>query len=419
MSLPVSVTDAVRPPRAAELEAAFIRTFTSEFSLNRITVLATGRTLDQLTPQGPLEQRIFHLLFQQVMDDAWLPNLVTATCLHHPGSQHIPALAQAWGWVDAPLPGLTAALEAPPSRKFATRHKAKLTRMAQSSQAIADLKELHDLLEQIRRSVACQLKFLPPRFPSPGAAEELGSYRSVFRGLRARMVAVASSPALKPSQFAWVGQQLGAAGDNLRHAETTNDRRALEQGIGILQHVVESQMPGLDNAMSGAAGNLDPSAIQLDLDALRSDLAEEGCAPAILAGVDADIERIVTVATNVTVQVEMHTLWQRVDSDLSMLELLVRKTPDAVSGFWPIPESNFGLVTWGEEEQVALVRAAVSQMALMVGTGDRAAMEEAAETLAVYARDWFLQVDRALLLECEALRVIGQGLARILERMDA
>jgi Trypsin-like peptidase domain len=320
---------------------------------------------------------------------------------------------------DLNLDGLQSIASAGPTRALARAYGADIRRTSECANVVGDLKRLHDLVDQLRRSVYAPLRSVVQRLPAPDAYRDLAQQRGVFLGLRGRIAATAGPPSFRAGEFPWVEEQLAYVADDLTQAlEEQRHELALDAGENLRQ-VVEVELTSLDSRIAEATRQLDLEALIARLRALRQDVAESGAEPSRVEALDRDIETLAQIEVRVTGLIELHHEWQRVDSYLNAFETALNQSMETIGTSWRLLSRRLAKVCPADgPETVPGLAGAVAGLDDAVREKEATRLWIRFPELATRLRDRFFTIDRDLLEECERIRIVGKSLGEVVEKLD-
>jgi len=311
------------------------------------------------------------------------------------------------------LEGLNRLAAAPATRHIVLLYGSELRRTSECANTIGALKRLHDLIDQLRRTVYSPLRSIARRLPGPDAFRDLAHHRGLFLELRKKIVAAAEH--FDEDAFPWIDEQLACAADDLK-AALTERREALVESAGEnLRQVVETELTSLDSRIADATRQLDLVALIAKLESLQAELATNGGGgdPAALAR---DIATLAQTEARAAALIRLHHDWQRIDAYLNALENALAQSVDMVATMWRNLARRLDKVSPGED--MADVAAAAEAVAAAIEARDSTGIAIAFPDLATCLRDRFFAVDRDLLDECERVRTVGASLSAVVDKLD-
>jgi hypothetical protein len=320
---------------------------------------------------------------------------------------------------DLRLGGLQSIASAGATRALVLVYGADIRRTSECANVVGDLKRLHDLVDQLRRSVYAPLRSVVHRLPAPDAFRDVAQQRGVFLGLRGRIAATAGPPSFRAGEFPWVDEQLAYVADDLTQA-LEEQRHELVAGAGEnLRQVVEVELTSLDSRIAEATHQLDLDALISRLQALRQDLARSGVEPSRVEALDRDIETLAQIEVRVIALIELHHDWQRVDSYLNAFESALNQSMDLIATSWRLLGRRLAKVCPADgPETVPGLAGAVAGVDDAVRDKDTTRLWIRFPELATRLRDRFFAIDRDLLDECERIRIVGVGLGKVVEKLN-
>lgn len=320
---------------------------------------------------------------------------------------------------DLALKGLDELAETGSTRAFVRTYERAIMRTSACANAVGDLKELHDLLDQIRHSVYEPLRSVSARLPAPDAIRDLAGYGRQYALLISRMAKSASSLGARADEFSWIDEDLAEAQATLDRALKEVSSHLVDEATGFMRAVVETELTGLDHRLAEAIKQLDLPELILGLRDLRAQLAAGNVAPEKVAGLSRDIETLAQIEDRLSVLIADHHRWQRIDARLNSLEMSLDQTLDDVARNWRLLESPVAKVrldrsTQGSEQ----IAAAAEAFSKAVAARNETEVWITFNALATLLRNRFFAVDRALLEECERIRTVGNSLSAVVDKLD-
>jgi hypothetical protein len=320
---------------------------------------------------------------------------------------------------DLKLGGLQSIASAGATRALVRVYGADIRRTSECANVVGDLKRLHDLVDQLRRSVYAPLRSVVQRLPAPDAFRDVAQQRGVFLGLRGRIAATAGPPSFRAGEFPWVDEQLAYVADDLTQALEEQRHDLVADAGENLRQVVEVELTSLDSRIAEATRQLDLAALIARLQALRQDVAESGVEPSRVEALDRDIETLAQIEVRVIALIELHHDWQRVDSYLNAFESALNQSMEMIATSWRLLSRRLAKVCPADgPETVPGLTGAVAGVDEAVREKDTTRLWIRFPELATRLRDRFFAIDRDLLDECERIRRVGVSLGEVVEKLD-
>jgi hypothetical protein len=320
---------------------------------------------------------------------------------------------------DLKLGGLQSIASAGATRALVMVYGADIRRTSECANIVGDLKRLHDLVDQLRRSVYAPLRSVVQRLPAPDAFRDVAQQRGVFLGLRGRIAATAGPPSFRAGEFPWVDEQLAYVADDLTQALEEQRHELVADAGENLRQVVEVELTSLDSRIAEATRQLDLGALISRLQGLRQDLAESGADPARVDALDRDIGTFAQIEVRVIALIELHHDWQRVDSYLNAFESALNQSMDLIATTWRLLSRRLAKVCPADgPETVPGLALAVTGVDEAIREKDTTRLWIRFPELATRLRDRFFAIDRDLLEECERIRRVGISLGEVVEKLD-
>jgi hypothetical protein len=408
----------LRPP----LLGVFLSAIEDSFTADELDALLTVRLgTRQLVIAGVMWSRQVaevHAYFDRRRDTA---RFIVALIAERPNepifAEAAAAVAAAAPVEDQALAGLSRLAAATETRPLVSAHRAELERAIRYTQQVAALKTLHDLADQLRRSVFVPLRLVVDRFPNAGALMELSQYLSVFGTIQRGLVAASGPPCFGQDEHPWITEHLPIASDQMKAALASRDPSPLQDAIGILKSIVETELSGLDRDLARAAQDLNLETLILQFRRIQDEAAELGASQYEILALERDVTTLETVSVNLATLVREHGAWQRVDTYLNAFENSLNQSAATIATPWRLVETRLrALLDRGTPIEGLSI--AVDDMAKAITVGDLYEIILKFPSLSALVRNHFFKLDRDLLNECGRVTSIGDSLRNIVERLD-
>lgn len=416
----------VRDDRAlrAELQAAFESAFPTFGDLRYMIRIELSRNLERLTEEKRLDLVLLDILDKNDEGDEWLVDLVHAAYRCRPNNARLRDFVTRVGWLPAEAPaaelkfeGLEKVVETKGARPIVSRYRDDIERTSVCAHVVGNLKELHDLLDQVRHNVYETLRPVAQRLPAPDAVRDIARYDLKFVGLMKQLAEVAGRSGFQPGDFPWIDEDLTAAAKLLKRLFKEPRQELLIQALNYLQNVIERELSGLESQLTEATKQLDLPELTAKLYDLSADLTESGVAAAAVEGLDRDIEKLVLVERRLAGLITTHRLWQRIDARVNLLELSLNQSLEDVASTWQLLEPSLARlpVTGAANDGLGEI---VAAFAAAVAARDQTEVWISFNALASELRGRFFSVDRQLRAECGLIREAGITLGSVVEKLD-
>jgi tetratricopeptide (TPR) repeat protein len=298
-------------------------------------------------------------------------------------------------------------------------YRGPIRRTAERAGAVGVIKELHDLVDFLRRTVYLPLLDSASRssdLPGTGSAVRL---RRDLLELKRKIEVLARPPRFEDGEFPWIEEQLCSAGDALRRAAEAPASSGIDDAISALKDIVEIELTDLDRRIEAAARDLELVDLIDCLRALREELQREDLNRNRIDALDLDIEKLERVDARLSSLVKMHRAWQRVDSALNALENSLELPIEDIQRRWTLlSASMMKACPGGYEQDLPGLAAANDAFTASLEVRDKTRIGLDFPELATLLRDRFTGIDQDLLDQCERITGVGESLNTVVERLD-
>jgi hypothetical protein len=303
------------------------------------------------------------------------------------------------------------------ARPIVAAHATELKRALRYTQLVAALKGLHDLLDQLRRSVFIPLRLIIERFPNSGSLMDLSHCLSTFGALQRNIAAIRNSAVFGAYDLPWVNEHLPIVCEQLKIGMSTREAAPLVEAAAILRTIVETELSALDSDLARAAQDLDFESLILQLRKIQDEAGVSGGFQAEILSIERDITVLEEISVTLSNLVKEHGAWQRVDNYLNLFETTMNESATALATPWLLVRTRLDALILRTAVIPGLAETA-EDMGRAVAAGDFYEIVLKWPPLSTLVRDYFFQLDRSLLNECDRVAAIGEGLRAILERID-
>jgi hypothetical protein len=284
--------------------------------------------------------------------------------------------------------------------------------------ALADLKDVHDLLHRLQFDCYNIILYNAKSFPAVESAyETISAHRDILNTLVTGMSRAAEKPIFANDDMSWL-DLLRKSADALSQAVDNMDAGALTKAIGLLKRILAQQPSRVNTRLNDKAQALRLGALVRDLSTVRDKLAHVPEADAAkVAQFRAGVESLASLESSLKAIVGDHNKWQAVEDDLRLFDAEVDQGVADWQSFWPDVKSKVNALCvagaqWSADLQTAQVKVDQSiagALDMQIRVSFRAFRNKAS------AR--FYEVDANLKEMCNQLRTLGEPLNNVLGAM--
>lgn len=405
------------------LNALWQSAFSSRNQLSDFLRVMMNRKIGDFDAQEELGILITKIALRTDDGEDWVREAFCCLCRYRPSHLALRAFGDEVGWtVEAQpeqLTGLERVAGEPVSRRIVRNYGTQIRRTAARAGAIGVIKELHDLVDVLRRTVYLPLIEALPRLSDSSGRIAVTRFRRDLLESKRKIRDVARPPRFRDGEFPWIDEQLGTAAEALRLAAEAPTSGHVDDAISYLKDVVEVELTALDRRIESAARDLELDDLVSCLRALQDDLARECLGPDLIEALEADIEKLVRIEACLNDLVKLHQAWQRVDSALNALENTLELPLQDIVRRWNFLTSRLTTACpLGFDQDLPGLANSFAAFSASIAAQDKIRLGLDFPELATLLRDRFTGIDQDLLDECEHIKRVGASLNTVIEKLD-
>lgn len=284
--------------------------------------------------------------------------------------------------------------------------------------ALAELKDMHDLLHRLQFDCYNIILYNAKSFPAVESAyETISAHRDILTTLVNGILRAVEKPSFANEDMSWL-DLLRKSADFVSHAVDNMDAGALTKAIGLLKRILAQQPSRINTRLNDKAQTLRMGDLVRDLNTVRAKLVKVPDADAAkVAQFNAGVDSLASLEASLKAIVNDHNKWQAVEDDLRLFDADVDQGVADWQSFWPDVRGKVHALcidgaTWANDLRTAgakVDQAIAGNAEMQIRTSFRAFRNKAS------AR--FYEVDTNLKEMCNQLRTLGEPLNNVLGAM--
>lgn len=409
--------------------------FSSFNSLVVFVVLKMNIRLNvYVTDNGQGMQEIVHRMIEKFEELSLVEPLIVQIWLKKPSEDRLKQLAADLNiplQETPPIPpgelaGLGAAVGGSATRAALIPYRKDIRNLCVNIAGLGAMKYLHDKVDHLRRTVLMQLPSVLARPEAPDTRDQLRALRTQLDVLVSDIRSKVAQAKLTDQDVPWIEESLLPAQDLMQKAAAGWPLPPpLVAARGFLEHVTGAKLSNINGQIKGRAQALAALNFPDRMAALQAEVAPQLDSEDDRAELAKDLARVIAAITNLADLVDEHDRWQRIKDYSRLLDAMMTR-PVAESIYsWPTLDKLLGQVSTnalypppdGLVQGWRAVAAVFADPALDHAQPSRP-LGDAVYTLSSFINDQFYVVDKNLLNECDFTAQIGDGLQKVMEKLD-
>ena len=280
--------------------------------------------------------------------------------------------------------------------------------------ALADLKDVHDLLHQLQ--FLCYDRMVQEARQAPGEEgwENLKDHEITLEGIVSQLWDIASRATLTARDTSWI-QTLEQAQEELNGAIENADHGRLKRAIWLLNRILAVQPSVINTRLNHAARTLQLQGLVRAMRAIGDKMSGSGLDSKNMQQFKSGVDALERLNDRLATLIDLHDKWQRVDLEVRRVKANLDRDLLELEMSWPelkamteslMMDPMFGFNNHFEKSSTRLENALASADKTQAKRYFRRYHRQASNT--------FYRVDLALKGLCEDLRTVGQPLSSFL-----
>ncbi len=289
----------------------------------------------------------------------------------------------------------------------------------QQLDAVADYKDLHDLLHQLQFFCYAPLVQELPRFPNDDhALEILADGLLNLEGIVTQLNQMTSRSSLPTRETDWIGEVSTAQAD-WRTAIDQLDSSQLRRVINRLRNLLATQPSRINMRLNQAASSLRLQALVTALTQVSNHLPSLQLDADQVSQFQSGLAALSQLEQNMAALVDDHDRWQEIEVELWQLEGSLAQDASDLELTWPyLKKKSDGLCAGTDVEWAATLRKEGESLTAALADHKSDAIRRAFTSYRRRASNRFFQVDVELKTLCGELGKVGAPLSVVLRMIE-
>lgn len=281
---------------------------------------------------------------------------------------------------------------------------------------VGDYKDLHDRLHSLQLKCFYPMLSAQRSFPQDNAKVQIGFYAITLTALISEMNGIVCRGTLVPDDFQWIKESLEVASVLLVEALAGSSVAKLDEAVGLISDELRWQPQHINGLLIQAARELDLANLYEMLRQVNEALQTHGADENQLFWFNKGVADLTKLDAELGKQISEHRTWQRIDNDLWLASVALRKTNEEFKDAWKTLYRKVAKACDGvAEEWAEVLRKTGGFLSEAVEAGDSSHISFYFPEFSTRVIERFYAVDIDLKSLCGKLRPIGDELHTVME----